>query len=184
MQYRDFQARLGVIHDPMRRKLLDNTIGLIGTPTDCIRITVKKNDEGDKLSSKVEKADIVNIVFPPMIDVPYRYIKKTNAVGDRDAYQITSLVAATTDEEQKSYEVSAPHGVSLDVGDLICRVFMDNEQTIPIVLVLEITEMLGTFGSSAIISHKYKSVIPIDKLPEAVSGVIAEMAQRRLNIRF
>ena len=83
--YRDFQARLGVCHDNIKRKLLDNNIELLGVPTDCIRIKVKKNDEGDKISSKIEKADIVNIIFPPLVDVPYRYIKKSNSVKDREA---------------------------------------------------------------------------------------------------
>lgn len=183
--YRDFQARLGMKHDPLRRKLLDNTTEIIGAPTDCIRIRVEKNDEGDKDRTFVEKADVVNIVFPPMVDVPYRLIRKTDQVGSRARYQLTSLVTATTDDDhQKHYEIIAPHSAGLDVGDLICRVLQDGEQEFPVVIVTSVTDMLGTVGFSAMVQHKYRCVIDMDSLPDDVVGVIAEMAERRLRIKF
>ena len=170
--------------DTVSKICSDNNLEIIGSPTDCIRIKDKKNDEGDPISSVIEKADVVSVNFPPIIDVPYRYIRKTNNVGDRDSYQITSLVAATTDEDQKNYEITAPHKSQLDIGDLICRVFLDDEQTLPIVLVMQVTEMLGTIGSSAMISHKYKCTIPMTEIKKEIIEVIAELAQRRLKIRF
>lgn len=182
--YRDFGARLGMKHDVIRRKVSDNNLEITGTPTDCIRIKVKKNQEGDTISSTVEKADVVNVNFPPMVDVPYRYIRKTDAEGGRAAFSITSLVAATMDDQQKAYEIIAPHGAILDVGDLICRVFLDPEQALPIVLVMKVTDMLGTIGSSMMFSHKYRCTIEMDAMPDQVVAVIAEMAQRRMKVKF
>lgn len=184
--YRDFQARLGMKHDPIRRKLLDNTTELIGAPTDCLRIRVQKNDEGDKERTFVERADVVSIVFPPMVDVPYRIIAKEDATGSRSQqYRLTSLVTATTDDDhQKHYEIIAPHSVGMNIGDLVCRVFQDPEQEFPVVIVTEVSEMLGTVGFSAMVQHKYRCVINMDKLPNEVVGIIAEMAERRLRIRF
>lgn len=183
--YRDFQARLGIKHDQIRRKLLDNTTEIIGAPTDCIRIRVKKNDEGDKERSFVEKADVVNLVFPPMVDVPYRLIRKTDDTGSRAKYQITSLVTASTDDDhQKHYEIIAPHSAGMDLGDLVVRVLQDGEQELPVVIVTEVSEMLGTVGFSSMVQHKYRCTINMDSLPEEVVGVIVEMAQRRLRMKF
>lgn len=184
MAYRDIAARLGMKHDVIRRKVSDNNLELTGTPTDCIRIKVKKSQEGDPISSTVEKADVVNITFPPMVDVPYRYIRKQDSEGGRAAFAITSLVAATMDDQQKAYEITAPHGAILDIDDLICRVFLDPEQELPIVLVMKVTEMLGTIGSSMMFLHKYRCTIEMSAMPEAVVSVIAEMAQRRLKVKF
>lgn len=177
--YRDYNARLASKLDWMKQKLIDNQEELIGTPTDCIRIRYKKNDEGDIISRIIEKADVVSIVFPPLKDVPYRTLD-----DDTGSWRITSLVNANADEFNQNYEIIAPHNKDLRVGDMIFRVFVDQEMTKPVVLGLNITESLATFGQNAIIQHKYKAAIYTEDLPKEMIDVIINMAQRRLKLKF
>jgi hypothetical protein len=92
------QSRLGAKQDHIRRKVIDNNSRLVSTPTDCIRCRARKTFEGDDISWIVERADVVNIVFPKLEDVPIRKIRK-----DKDNpghYVMTSLVGAFEDGTQ------------------------------------------------------------------------------------
>ena len=68
--YRDFQTRLQTKHDRIKQKLLDNSIELMAQITDCIRLRLNKNDEGDIISRTIIKMDVLGVVFPPLTDVP------------------------------------------------------------------------------------------------------------------
>ena len=102
---RDFQNRLAMKQEIIKRKLIDNAIELSGSPLDCIRIKMKRNDEGDILSHIIEKADIVSVDFPMLKDIPYRKIRQ-NIGDDKYIYQITSLVSMPQTED---YEIRIPH---------------------------------------------------------------------------
>jgi hypothetical protein len=88
------------------------------------------------------------------------------------------------DDQKKAYEITVPHAVHLDMGDLLVRVFLDPEQALPMVMVLEVTEMLGTIGAAAMISHKYRCVLQMDSVPDKITAIIVEMAQRRMKLKF
>ena len=61
--YRDFQTRLQTKHDRIKQKLLDNAIELMGQITDCIRLRLNKNDEGDIISRTIIKMDVEGFEF-------------------------------------------------------------------------------------------------------------------------
>lgn len=177
---RQWQARLQMKHDIIARKCTDNIINHTGSPTDCIRIRLTKNDEGDQTSRIIERADIVNIIFPVLKDVPYRRVYKDNVSRIR----MTSLPVSTADEEHSEYQIEVPHNEVLLNDDLIIRVMQDSDLTQPIILCLQVLEPLGSFGGHMLIQSKYKCAIYNEELDENTLNVIAKMAERRLQIKF
>lgn len=175
-----FQARLQMKHDKLARKLLDNSLRLQSSPTDCIRVRRNTEKHGDKVSSIIEEADIIPIVFPPWKDVPYRRLGKTI----EDKYELISLVNAADDKEGEKYQIYAPYKSVLLPGDLIIRIMVDEEVTLPIVICLEIIEQLGTFGGEMLIQSKYNTSLYNDKLEDNVVEVVIEIAKRRLQLKF
>lgn len=178
MLYRDWQSRLAEKHEILKRKLLDNSKEIAGSPTDCIHITLKKDKEGDTISHIVEKADVVSVIFPPLVDVPIRKIKSEFS----NVYQITSLVNAADDNDKFILEI--PYGQNVDMDDLIIRVFIDPSTQRPTILALQVIETLGTFGIEMLLSIKYNTTIYADPLPEKLLNTITQMAERRLKIKF
>ena len=182
MAYTDFQTRLAPIHDNLRRKISDRNIALQGHLVDAIRVRTKMNKEGDIISHVIIAADIVSISFPPMTEVPIRELK--NCDGQ---YVITSLVSAVGALEQEVpqfYTIQAPRKDKLQVGDYIFRVMLEPDMEFPIVLGLELTEKLGTFGANSLTNVSYKCAIYSQELPDKIVNVIVEMAKRRLHLRY
>jgi hypothetical protein len=171
------QQRLGAVQDNLRIKLLDDTQFLIGDATDIIRIKTRKTYEGDDISYICERADVINAVFPPMTDVPFRKLRREGRAG---GYQLTSLVAAFEDgEQQKNYTIQVPITNDIDVGDLLFRITDVGRAEYSIVLVLQVSELLGTFGHSHIILHKCGCTIPTDNVPQEIVETMVKIAKRR-----
>jgi hypothetical protein len=176
------QSRLGMKNDGLRRKLIDNQLRLIGFISDCIRMRLRKTYEGDTTSYIVSAVDVVQVVFPPLEDVPYRKIKREK---DSLIWQLTSLIGAFEDDmQQKAYTVQIPYNFDIDVNDLIFRIMLDEAQQYPIILAIQIQESLGTFGAQKLIMNKYKATIPTDNFPPEIISTIQQMAERRLMIRY
>lgn len=175
-----FQARLQMKHDKLARKFIDNSLRLQSSPTDCIRIRRIQEKHGDKITSIIEEADIIPIVFPPWKDVPYRRLGKTI----EDKYELISLVNAADNKEAEKYQIYAPYKSILLPGDLLIRVMVDEEVAMPIVICLEIIEQLGTFGGEMLIQSKYNTSLYNDKLEDKVVEIVVEMAKRRLELKF
>jgi hypothetical protein len=171
-----------MIQDSARRKLLDNQLRLIASPIDCIRIRRRKTYEGDDKSLIVEMADIVAVVFPPLDDVP---IRKVSVDEKTHKWQLTSLVSAYEDDAQeKFYALMIPYNFNINVGDLLFRVFLDQDIEFPSILCIEIKELLGTFGGQKVIMMKAKGVICAEDLPQEIVDTVQQMAIRRQTIGY
>lgn len=176
---RDYQARLSIKLEPMKRKLLDNLVSLTGAPTDCIRVTPEKNDEGDINYNKVKEATIDSVIFPAIKEIPFRRIFKDDKVG----YKI-SMVESASENAYDAYELVLPYESNIDVGDLIIRVFQDPNNIGPTVLVLQVSELKGTFGENMLLKTRVNCTLFTEQLrPEALK-IISEMARRRLHLKF
>jgi hypothetical protein len=174
------QSRLGMKQDRLRRLILDDQQALVGFLVDAIRVKARKTYEGDTTSYIVEAADIIKCSFPPLESVPFRKIKKDVSLR----WQLTSLVGSFEEDQTKAYTLGIPFDFDIDVGDLIFRIFLDEAQQYPIVLALQISEMLGTFGAHQIILQECKSVIPTENFPDEIIETIQKMAERRLRIKY
>ena len=176
------QSRLAMVQDNLRRKLIDNNIYLISNPVDCIRMRLKKTYEGDVVSYLVEMCDVVSAVFPPLADVPYR---KIDVDEKTHIWQLTSLISAFEDDAQeKFYTLQVPFEFNINVGDLIFRIMLDEAQKYPIIIPIQVQELLGTFGGLKIIMNKCKATIPTDNFPQEIIQTIQQMAERRLKLGF
>ena len=176
------QSRLAMVQDRARRKLIDNSLFWISNPTDCIRMRMRENFEGDAISWIVEKADVISAVFPPLTDVPYR---KVNVDPVTRAWSLTSLVSAFEDDAQeKFYTLQIPFEFDINAKDLLFRIMLDEAQKFPIIIPIMCQELLGTFGGMMIIMNKVKCTIPTDTIPQEIVDTIHQMALRRQIIRY
>jgi len=182
VENRTFQARLGAKEDIIRRKLIGNNLSLIGDPTDIIRIKAKKSDELDILSSLILKADIISVLFPSLVDIPFRWIEKKDGTLE---YSISSLVNIADEEESKKcYTVTVPYGTQFDVDDILVRVLLDPNISRPSVLTMKVADQLGTFGHGMMLYAKYSCVLYTEDIDVGTLAVIVELAKRRLNLGF
>lgn len=170
---RMFQSRLGRFQDPIRRKLTDNLISLNGLATDCLRIRLKQTKQGDIETRTVEEASVVPIIFPPLIDVPYRKLLPDAVTG---TYKLETLPAAV---ELFPIQIQTPYTDKIYIGDLIFRVFLEPNVVNPYVMVLEVKEALGTFGVHSIIWSKFNCAFDANELPSEIIDAIVSFAERR-----
>jgi len=178
------QHRLAVAQHNVQRKLIDNNLYWISTIVDCIRCKVKKSYEGDAISYICEKADVIHAVFPNLKDVPYRKIKKDDGT---ETWQLTSLITAFDDDAKDTfYSIQVPYEFNVDVDDLLFRVFIDKQQDWPIVIMMQVTELLGTFSFQHMIMNKCKCVIPTEdhQFPQDILDTMWKMAERRHRLGF
>lgn len=188
---RDFQSRLAMKHGIIQRKILDNQVSLAGNPTDCIRIRYVKNDEGDIESRIVSKADIVQIIWPSLREIPIRKIHKNLPDGKIDetlgSYEITSLSGIASEEDtnnSEKFKLYFEHGADINRGDLIVRVFLDPDVKRPIILAVKVDELLGTFGQTMLLWESAICNLEMEDIPPKLANVIGQMAERRLHIKF
>jgi len=171
------QNRLGAVQDPLRLKLIENQQHLISDATDLIRIRARKDYQGDDLSYICERADVINAIFSPLADVPFRKIRRDGRSG---GYQLTSLVSQFEDgEQQKNFTVMIPLTHDVDVDDYFFRIMDIGREEFSIILVLQAKELLGTFAHSHLILQKVGMVIPTDTIPQEILDSMVEIAKRR-----
>lgn len=188
---RDFQSRLDLKHSIIKRKIINNQTSLAGNITDIIRVSVKKNDEGDTESRIVSKADVIEVIFPSLSEVPIRKLKRNLPNGYVDetvgSYTITSLTGIASEDDTNNSEVFKvyfPHNVDLNKDDYLIHVFLDPDVKDPIIIVLKVSELLGTFSHSMLLWESAICTLDVEDIPPKLSNVIGQMAERRLHIKF
>ena len=172
----DYQARLGVKLDNIRRKVLDNNLRLSSHPTDMLRIAVKRDERShDLISRTIESAEIMPIILPKMEDIPLRHL-----IRDGQDILIPSLFPVT---QQEYFELYSPVECDLKEDDLLVRILYDSSPSInePYVLVFQVKEVLATFGYSSIEWKKFWATLYDEKLPQRVVDIIkASILKREL----
>ncbi len=171
-----FQSRAGRFHDRIRRKMVDNAVYWTGEAIDCIRVRINKSKQGDILSRVIEGTDVVPIIFPPLKDVPYRRVMKAGT-----ALTLETLPAAT---ELFPFTISTTQYHKLQIDDLVFRILKDPLVDLPIMQVLQITEQKADFGIQSIIMGKFDCVYYNESLPDEMLSLVAQMAERRLHLKF
>lgn len=177
------QGRLGAVQDNLRRKLIDGTVlRHISSPIDCFRLRMRKNFKGDEKSWILVKSDIISVVFPEDRDIPFRKVDVDKETGH---WSLTSLVDSFEEgQQQKRYQIQVPYKDDIDVDDILFRVMLDEDIDRPIIIPLQVKELLGTFGYMKMIMQKANCTIPTYDIPPECLAVIEEMAKRRKKIGF
>jgi hypothetical protein len=173
-------ARLGKIEDNITRKVTRLQTKFVSIPTECLRLSVKKTKEGDNITSTIKSADICHIDFPQLKDIKLRTIKKDQGTY----YAVSSLIDAYADESVKSF-YTIQSAEPLDVNDLICRCMFSENPNEPInLLILEIVDVLGTFGISSLTKKSYSCTLFTQDLNTEILKMIADFAERRRKVGY
>lgn len=174
MRRTDFQARLGRKLDNIRKRVLDNNIRLSAHPTDMLRIAVVRDDRShDLISRTIESAEIMPIILPKMEDIPLRHlIREGKDVLIPSMYPI---------QQEEYFEVYAPVQCDLHEDDLLVRILYDSSPDIsnPYVMVLQVKDLLGTFGYSTLTWKKAIVTFYDESLPQRVVQLIKSSILKR-----
>ena len=179
MVRQSYQNRLTMKLEPVKRKLLDNLISMTGMATDCIRVTFKRNKDGDPIYSDIKKATVDSIIFPPIPEISFRRVYK-----DGQANYKLAPVAVAEDGTEQNWMLTVPYASDIDVGALIIKVYLDPANLAPTVLTLIVSDLLGTVGENMLLKTRVQCTLFTEDLHPETLAVVAEMARRRLNIGF
>ena len=170
---RSFQSRLGAKTDKLIQKLSDNAITLTGSITDVIRITAKLGMMQDIESRVIDGIDVVEIMFPPLKDVPMkRFLSGAKTTSANDG------------AKSEPFECYAPISAKINQDDIILKFFENPQGDDPWVLPLEIKEALGTFNTRSIIWQKYLITYYNEEIPQKVYEWCLDMAKRREKLKW
>jgi len=174
---RPFQARLLAKQDKIKRKMFDNSIKWVGNTIDMVRIKTNLTHQGDIESREISKADTLEIIMPPLKDIPLRRVIKDGSGLIMDS--ISSL-----DEENKGVEVYAPMSSDVTRDDLLFWVLYDDNADLPIILCLQVKDILGTFGGHELLYQKYKTTYYNETLPSKLIQLVVKSTTRRNKLNF
>lgn len=183
-----FQARLGKKLDNIANKVLDNNIRLTAHPTDMLRITVTRDARSqDLISRTVQSAEIMPIILPNMVDIPLRQLKR----GDEDSGSVTTTDVMipslySTMMTQDYFEVYAPVECNLNEDDLLIRILYDSSPNVeePYIMVLQVKEVLATFGYSSLMWKKIIVTFYDETLPKKIIDIIKQDIEKREKVGY
>lgn len=168
--------------------MLDNQISLTGQAADTIRVRIKVTKQLDIDTRIVDSVDVVPVIFPPLVDVPYRrvndeHFRRINV--DEHANEERMMVQVLPQMvDLFPIEIMTTRADRIDMNDLIFRVIMEPDMEYPLVLALEIVDALGTFGTHSMIYSKFRAVYYNETLPDEIMDYVTATAVRRLNLEW
>lgn len=174
MKRTSYQAKLGKKIDNITNKVLDNNIRLASHPTDMLRIEVERDERShDIVSRTITNSEIMPVILPKMEDIPMRQFKREGTET-----MIPSLFSIAQEEY---FEVYAPTECNLNEDDLLIRILYDKSPNIdePYIFVLQVKEVLGTFGYSSLLWKKCLTTFYDEALPPAILTTIQEAIEKR-----
>lgn len=174
-----YQAKLGRKLDAMNQKVIDNNLRLSAHPTDMIRISVNRDERShDLISRTVESVEVMPILLPKMEDIPLRHF-----IREDTDIMVPSLFATP---DQEYFEVYAPVEMDLNEDDLLVRILNDSSPDIDesYVMVLQVKEVLGTFGYSSLVWKKLIVTFYDEKLPNQIVTAVKESIKKRERLNW
>lgn len=169
-----FQSRLQAKVNRINQKLIDNNIRLSGDITDVALIRAKKNDVGDVISRFVDSVDIIEIMMSPLRDIPMQAFSLDNP--------FPAPVAVDGVTQSQPITAFAPIDKKVDQDDLIVRFFENPSGQQPWILVLQVKDTLGTFGSRTIQWQKLNLSYYDNVLPQKIREYVVALADRRAKL--
>lgn len=174
MRRTSFQARLGKKLDRISQRILDNDIRLTSNPTDMLRIEVSRDSRSSDLKRRtVKSVEVLPIILPILKDIPLRHmLREETDILIPSMYMIA---------QEEYFEVWAPIEVDLNEDDLLIRILNDSSPEIsdPYVMVLQVKEVLGTFGYASLVWKKCLCTFYDEALPSQIINVIKENIKKR-----
>ncbi len=172
-----WQARLGARLDPIKQKLLDNSMLLSAHPTDMLRVrTTRDSRTQDVLSRTIVAAEILPIMLPAMSDVPMRRLERDDT-GEL-------VVSFSMLEDQKPFEAYSPLAGQLRRDDLLFRILKDPHADLPYMMVLQVKDELATFSYASVLYTKFLLTFYDEALPPVVVSEIMKAATKREALKW
>jgi len=184
--FNSWQARLVAKDNTISQKMNDNNIRNTGYASDVFVIRETLNQINDVSSFDLLDIMMVNVIFPPMQDVPLWRFYGGGLNQNMGLKDIQSNDSAT-DHKTKGFECYAEVKYKVDQGSIILR-FFDNPQgtnphlptgTDPWVLPLQVKDVRGTFGGRSMVYQKIILGYLDGPLPVQLSSLINTMSTRR-----
>lgn len=170
-----FQSKLQAVQNRLNQKLLDNQIRLSGDITDVIVIRNKINEVGDIETRFVDNIDIIEVMMSPLKDIPMKAFSLDNPMP---------TPVATDGMPSQPITIYAPITSQLDQDDLIIKFFENPTGKQPWILVLQVKDTLGTFGSRTIQWQKMNVSYYDNRLPPEIRTYVVALAERRKELRW
>ena len=168
-----WQARLGKKLDPIRKKILDNQILLTSHPTDMIRIREERDERSQDLKSRtVVSEEVLPVIMPVLEDIPLRHLYR------EDGEYVMSL-SLMEYQKDKGIEVYCPMENQLTRGDLLFRIVRNDSTSVPLFMVMQVKDELGTFSYSSLLYIKYKLSFYDEKIPQKILEILTEKSLKR-----
>ena len=136
-----------------------------------MRITANYTKQKDLISRTIEEIGVLEVVMPPMIDVPMRRVKNVDNSLSLDSLDPFELFP---------FECYTLNRYNIDKDDLLIRVIQDPEVDRPYVMILQVIDTLMTIGSQDPIWKKFKCVYYNQSLPAEILALVIEAQQRRV----
>ena len=180
IKQRSWQSRLISKLNTISQKLVDNAIENSGLLTDLIRIKATVSKQGDIQTRTIEGIDVISMIFPSITDLPFwRFI---NGGVPRPA-EVTSE-SSTSGEKNELFECYVPLSISIDQHDLLLKYFDSGNQDVPWILILQVKDLLGTYGGRKLIWRKVHLTFYDEALPQPLLDFCTQMAQRRKILKW
>jgi hypothetical protein len=178
-EIRTWQSRLGSKLDKQKRRLIDNSIKMMGTTSDILRIRNILTKQLDIESRVIEATIVANVVFPPLINIPSRKLvlapPGSNNLPSMDSLFITDAFPI---------ELIVPQGARIQRDDLIFRVLWDPNVEMANCLVLQAKDTLGTYGSNSLLWERLFCTYYDEVLPQPIIDIIIKTTNRRLALTW
>ncbi len=167
-----WQSRLASKDNVISKKLLDNNILLTGYSSDVIYISEVLNAVNDPIKFNVDNIGVINMIFPPMKDIPLRRFIKTS--GEYEYSQATNAK-----DEVEPFVVYAPIETIITQGSLVLRFFENPSSIEPLILPLSVAEIRGDFGARHLVLQKLNLVYSSTPIHPTIMEYLLQLAARR-----
>ena len=152
------QERLSNVYSNLQRKLFDQQIYLTGSSMEVVRLKVVEDKYHDE-EIQVISNDTITIAMDIPAEIPlYRIRNQTITAGNPTASQEPIEKATSI----FLYDILPIEGYSrfednVEKGDIIIRFFSDeNEETDALILILRVSEVLGSFNANSLVWKRFQ----------------------------
>lgn len=180
-----FQGRLQKVLARIERRCTDNDIRLMGNPTDVLRLSVKKDENGDITMRRVDENCVLPIVMPEMKDVPLRHFSAMRETANGGGIRNAMIPSLYPFGDKQYYDCFIPVSAQIDDDDLLIRIVYDPAcPDDPVLMVLQVKEVLANIDFNAVTSIKIRCTFYDEELPVPILDWIRDTIDKRALVRY
>lgn len=166
------QEKLSKAYAPLQRKLFDRQISLTGRVSDVIRLKVVENKYHDE-EIQIVSSDRIEMVIDFPAEIPlFRFRNRNLDSVDISQEQIESNTSVYL-YDILPIECYAKFEDKIERGDIIIVMYSDeNLETQDLVLILRISEVLGSFNANSLVWRRFQCAPYNLTLTDEINAII------------